>query len=103
VIIEVAFIDYMARKINIYLISSSGESSSSNHHPPYLVRGLVLLLDRRPFGFEIQVAFIFLFLFHLKLLKVRLAIPMNSNFSYRAGLSIGKCKLNAIVAICHMN
>jgi len=31
-IIDVTFIDYMARKINIYLPSSSGESSSSNHH-----------------------------------------------------------------------
>ena len=47
-IIDVTFTDYMARKINIYLTSSSRESSSSNHHPPYLVRGNVLLLDRRP-------------------------------------------------------
>jgi hypothetical protein len=90
VIIDVTFIDYMARKINIYLISSSGESSSSNHHPPYLVRGNVLLLDRRPFGFEILVAFIFVFLSHW---KVRLAIPMNSNFSYRVGLSIGNMQV----------
>jgi hypothetical protein len=61
-IIEVTFIGYMARKINIYLTSTSGESSSSNHHPPYLVRGDVLLLDRRPSGFNILVEFIFLLL-----------------------------------------
>jgi hypothetical protein len=43
----------MARKINIYLTSTSGESSSSNHHPPYLCKRHVLLLDRRLFGFTL--------------------------------------------------
>jgi hypothetical protein len=61
-IIDVTFIDYMARKVNIYVTGSSGESSSSNHHPPYLVRGNVLLLDRRLFGFNIMVVSIFLLL-----------------------------------------